>query len=349
MNNDFSNQGGFGMQNSDFQTGLNPQVNDLGNTQQMNVMGGNQPMMNQGMMNQGMQQQPMMDQGMMNQGMQQQPMMDQGMMNQGMQQQPMMDQGMMNQGMQQQPMMNQGMMNQGMQQQPMMDQGNMNQGMQQQPMMNQGMMNQGMQQQPMMNQGMMNQSMQQQPMMDQGMMNQGMQQQPMMGNFTQQPIPLKWKIVNLFNFKNKKNLVVLIPIVMVAIILFVLIFNLITTKTLKCDNTKTNELGVIMSTNRKVKFRFGHISTSIEKMVIDYSKSDVDNDSIEAYKKEYRNMMEESCKKEDGCTFNYKAKSKKIIINMKNKYDKDARENIEEFYPTFEEFKKSFDDSCKED
>ncbi len=344
MNDGFNNQGGFGNQNNAYPNGLNNQQPMM--DPNMMQQGGMDPsMMNQGMMNQpemdpSMMQQQGMDPNMMNQGMMQQGM-DPGMM----QQQPMMDPGMM----QQQPMMDPSMMQQGGMDPNMMNQGMINQQggmdpsmMQQQPMMDPGMMNQqGMDPSMMNQQGGMDPSMMQQPMMNQGM------QPGMMNNFNRQSIPLKYRIANLFNFRDKRNMIILVPIVMVVIVLFIIIFSLLTTRSLKCTNTKTNDLGVVMETTIKVKYKFGHINTRYEERIIDYTKSDVDNDTIESEKEQYREMMADTCKKSDGCTYTFKAKKKKVVINMKNLYDKKARLDLEDYYPTYSDFKDAFNDACE--
>jgi hypothetical protein len=202
----------------------------------------------------------------------------------------------------------------------------------------------------MMNQGMM----QQQPMPNQIMQNNPqMQNNPGVSQFQKKKSFdfqnfIKRYIEN-FNIRDKRSLVLLIPIVMVVIILVVVIFTALTTKTLKCNLNDTDENGIKIVDKTKVKFRFGHISSRYEKMVLDFSKSDVDNDTIESYKKKYKEYYKTYCKSSDGCTYKYRARSKTITVIVKNKYDKDKVKEIEEYIPSFEDYKDIFNDSCKED
>lgn len=208
----------------------------------------------------------------------------------------------------------------------------------QQPMMDQSMMNQGLMNQQM---GMDSNMMQQQPLM-----NQGMQPGMVSGNFNKQSVPLKYKMANLFNFRNKNNMLILVPIAMVVIVLFVIIFSLLTTKTLKCSQSSTNELGLFKEVNTKVKYKFGHVNAFYEETTFDYTNSDIDNDTIEAAKKEIKNTIALSCKKSEGCTYNIKFKKKKIIYKLKIVYDKEARLELEDYYPTYSDYKKAFNDEC---
>ena len=214
----------------------------------------------------------------------------------------------------------------------------MQQPMQQQPMP------QAAPQQPMMQQPMGQQMPPQQPMMQQPMGQQMPPQQPMM----QQPMggqsmggPGKMK----FDLKDPKSLIMLIPVAMVAILVLVLLFNLVTTRTLKCNSSDEDE-GVVTKTTEKVKFKFGHISSRYSKMSIDFSKSDYDKEDIKDQIDSLKSIVKNNCKSKDGCKYSIQDSSKKITITVKQKYDKDTREKFEDVYDNFEDYKEDFEKSC---
>ena len=69
-------------------------------------------------------------------------------------------------------------------------------------------------------------------------------------------------------------------------------------------------------------------------------------DDIKDQIKSLKQTVKTSCKSKDGCKYTFKEGSKKVTVVVKQKYDKDAREDFEDVYDSFKDYKEVFDEAC---
>ena len=114
---------------------------------------------------------------------------------------------------------------------------------------------------------------------------------------------------------------------------------------MKCKEENESN-GIETKTVEKVKFKFGKIHSKYSKAVIDFSDADMDKDDIKDQIKSLKQTVKTSCKSKDGCKYTFKEGSKKVTVVVKQKYDKDAREDFEDVYDSFKDYKEVFDEAC---
>lgn len=159
-----------------------------------------------------------------------------------------------------------------------------------------------------------------------------------------QQVPKK-SIKDLFNLKDKRNIILLIPCILIVIILVILLINLIATKTLKCKS-ETEISDIQMVTTEKITFKFGKPHSEYNKVVMNFADTDYDKDAIKERVKAMKKQAKETCKKSDGCRYSIKQSGKKITVIEKQKFDKDYKEDFADRYDSFKEYKDLFNDLC---
>ena len=171
-------------------------------------------------------------------------------------------------------------------------------------------------------------------------------QQPMQQPMPQQPMgqPMQQPMMGGAPAPKGKNPAVLVAGVLIGIIVLVLLFFLISTKTLTCKTKHTKDDYKVTSVE-KITFRFGKPVSTYTKSTYTFDDKDDAKEFVDYYKKLYK----EYCKKKDGCTYSLKSSGKKVTSVVKNKLDEDDQEAFEKKYDSFKEYKKDFKDQCKEE
>ena len=201
-------------------------------------------------------------------------------------------------------------------------------------------------QQPMMaQQPMVQQSMSQQPMMTQQPLQQPVPQQP--GGFGGYPT-IPNQPTNGNNNGNKLPLIIVGAVV--GLVLFILLINVVTTKTLECTD-KDSSAGMTMESIETASFKFGKIKNWKEKVTIDYSDA---SDEVDDYIKELEDSLEEQMKEKckSGCKYSIKNKNDKIVVTMEIKVSSKNFEKVSGIADdiSFKDLKSKFKDTgatCK--
>lgn len=155
--------------------------------------------------------------------------------------------------------------------------------------------------------------------------------------------------------KTKKIAIIVCACVLLLAIVAVIVFNVVTVKTLKCSYKTDFGQGVVQSVDNVDKFRFGEPVSFYSKQVYDLSGSSLTKEEKEERISGFEEGAKSSCKKENGCKYSAKREEDKLTLVYKTKHTKEGQKEFWEKYKkmfqnedlTYEEFVEIFEEMCE--
>ncbi len=154
--------------------------------------------------------------------------------------------------------------------------------------------------------------------------------------------------------KGKKIAIIVCACVLLLAIVAVIVFNVVTIKTLKCSFNTGSKEDVYQTVENIQKFRFGEPVSFYSKQVYDFSNSNLSKEEREERISNYEEGAK-TCKKENGCKYTAERDGDKFIITYKTKHTKEGRKAFWDKYKnmvqdenlTYEGYVEIFEGICE--